>query len=132
MAAVGADFEGPGMRFLVDADLPRRTAGLIRSYGHESEDVRDVGLGGAGDGQVAEYARAQRMCLLTGDFGFADIRVYPPEDYAGIVVLGLPEVANRDFNLRLVEAFLRETAIVERLRSRLAIVEAGRVRLRPA
>ena len=72
------------MRFLIDADLPRRTAGLLKTYGHEPVDVRDVGLGGASDEQVAAYARANRMCLLTGDFGFADIRNYPPDDLAAL------------------------------------------------
>jgi predicted nuclease of predicted toxin-antitoxin system len=33
------------MRFLIDADLPRRTAGLLKTYGHEAVDVRDVGQG---------------------------------------------------------------------------------------
>ena len=27
------------MRFLIDADLPRRAAGLLKTYGHESADV---------------------------------------------------------------------------------------------
>ena len=119
------------MRFLVDADLPRRTAGLIKSYGHESKDVRDVGLGGAGDSQVAEYARAQRMCLLTGDFGFADIRNYPPDQFAGLVVLELPKNATADMILRLLDALLQQADIVERLPGRLAIVEWGNVRIRP-
>jgi predicted nuclease of predicted toxin-antitoxin system len=65
------------MRFLIDADMPRRTAGLLKTYGHEAVDVRDVGLGGTSDQEVAEYGRVNRMCLLTGDFGFADIRNYP-------------------------------------------------------
>jgi hypothetical protein len=30
------------MRFLVDEDLPRSVAALIRSYGHEALDVRDA------------------------------------------------------------------------------------------
>jgi len=88
------------MRFLIDADLPRRTAGLIKSYGHESVDVRDMGLGGASDEQVAAYARAHQMCLLTGDFGFADIRNYPPEQFGGLVVLEIPKNATADRILR--------------------------------
>ena len=35
------------MRFLIDADLPRPTAELIRSFGHEATDVRNIGLGPA-------------------------------------------------------------------------------------
>jgi predicted nuclease of predicted toxin-antitoxin system len=119
------------MRFLIDADLSRRTAGLLKSYGHESVDVRDVGLGGASDEQVAAYACAHEMCLLTGDFGFADIRNYPPERFGGLVVLEIPKNGTADMILRLLESLLRQADIVERLPGRLAIVEWGNVRIRP-
>jgi hypothetical protein len=61
----------------------------------------------------------------------ADIRNYPPENYAGTVILTLPDTADRDFILNLIRSFLTETAIVEALSGRLAIVEPGRIRLRP-
>ncbi len=32
--------------------------------------------------------------MVTGDFGFADIRLYPPGEYAGIIVLSLPRNAS--------------------------------------
>jgi predicted nuclease of predicted toxin-antitoxin system len=41
------------MRFLIDADLPRSTAALLKQYDHEATDVRDIGLGGARDKKVA-------------------------------------------------------------------------------
>jgi predicted nuclease of predicted toxin-antitoxin system len=119
------------MRFLVDADLPRRTAGLLKTYGYEVVDVRDVGLGGASDQEIAEYCRVNRMCLLTGDFGFADIRNYPPERFGGLVVLDIPRNATADRILRLLESLLRQADIVQRLPGRLAIVEWGNVRVRP-
>ncbi|MGD0653245.1 MAG: DUF5615 family PIN-like protein [Thermoguttaceae bacterium] len=120
------------MEFLIDADLPRPTAEVIRLNGHQARDVRDVGLGSAPDEVIATYAKANGLCLITGDFDFADIRDYPPEDYAGLVVLGLPKNANREFILRLVEAFLNHPEIIAQLPGRLAIVEPGRIRLRPA
>ncbi|MGA2799120.1 MAG: DUF5615 family PIN-like protein [Thermoguttaceae bacterium] len=119
------------MEFLVDADLPRPTAEVIRLNGHQARDVRDVGLGRSADEDIAVYAKANGLCLITGDFDFADIRDYPPEDYAGIVVLGLPEKANRDFILRLIIAFLKHPEIISKLPGHLAIVEPGRIRLRP-
>lgn len=88
------------MRFLVDADLPRRTGTLLRVYGHEAVDVRDVGLSHATDPAIAAYAQAQGACLITGDFSFADIRNYPPADYSGLIVLGLPRTATAKFILK--------------------------------
>ena len=35
------------MRFLIDANMPRSTAELLRRYHHEAVDVRDIGMGGA-------------------------------------------------------------------------------------
>ena len=120
------------MRFLIDADLPRPTAELVRSLGHEATDVRDIGLGAAPDGRIAVYAQSHGLCLLTGDFDFADIRDYPPEEYFGLVVFMFPDDANRQIILNLIKAFFKEPALLERLPGRLAIAEPGRVRLRPA
>ena len=120
------------MQFLIDADLPRPTASLIRGLGHDVADVREVGLGSAQDSRIAQYARNHGMCLLTGDFDFADIRDYPPEDYAGIVVFVLPDNANRERILRLIAGFFQEESVLSRLPGRLAIAEPGRIRLRPA
>ena len=72
------------MRFLIDEDLPRSTGSLLRQHGHEAIDVRDTGLRGASDADIAAYAQKHGLCLLSGDVGFADIRNYPPEKYSGV------------------------------------------------
>ena len=41
------------MKFLVDEDLPRSVAPLIRELGYDADDVRDVGLRGAPDSEIA-------------------------------------------------------------------------------
>lgn len=120
------------MRFLVDADLPRSAKPLLERFGHEAIDVRDVGLGSAKAPVIARYAQEHQACLLTGDFGFADIRNYPPESYDGIVVLTLPRDATASFILGLIEEMLHQNEMILRLPRRLAIVEASRIRLRPA
>ena len=62
------------MRFLIDADLPRSTKALLEKYSHEPIDVRDIGLRHAKDPVLARYALDHQACLITGDFGFADVR----------------------------------------------------------
>jgi hypothetical protein len=32
------------MRFLIDANMPRSTAELLKGYNHEAVDVRDIGM----------------------------------------------------------------------------------------
>jgi predicted nuclease of predicted toxin-antitoxin system len=118
------------MRFLVDADLPRSVTGLLQRYGHEAVDVRDIGLRAARDSRIAAYAQVERLCLVTGDFDFADVRNYPPGKYGGLVVLNLPRTATASFILQLLQSFLERREVVESIVGKLAIVEPGRIRLR--
>ena len=119
------------MRFLIDADLPRGTTALLTSYGYVAVDARDVGLRHAEDSQIASYAKANDLCILTGDWGFSDIRRYPPQDYAGIVVIGLPGGATGAQLLGTLRALLDCPDLIALLPGRLAVVEKARVRLRP-
>jgi len=100
--------------------------------GHDAVDVRDIGMGSADDGEIAAYAAAGGLCVLSGDFGFADIRRYSPQQCHGIVVFELPRVSNRQMILDLIHDFIRQGHVIAQLPGRLAIVRQGRVRLRPA
>jgi predicted nuclease of predicted toxin-antitoxin system len=119
------------MQFLIDADLPRATQHLLEEHGYPSLDVRDIGLGQAPDSQIADYARLKNFCLVTADWGFSDIRSFPPEQYGGIVVLGLPDHANGKEILEVFRLLLQRPDLVAELPGRLAVVERGRIRLRP-
>jgi predicted nuclease of predicted toxin-antitoxin system len=118
------------MRFLLDADLPRSASEVVRRRGHEAIDVRDIGLRDAKDAQIARYAQTEKLCLLTADQDFADVRNYPPTQYAGIVVLSLPRNATSTYIKQLLDSFLQQESVLSQLPGKLAIVEPGRVRLR--
>ncbi len=120
------------MRFLVDASLPRAVASLARSLGHAAADVRDIGFGSATDGRIAEHARQHALTILTADFDFADIRVFPPSEYAGIIVIDRPPNATVDQVLELVRGPLQDQTLLAQLPRRLAIVDPARTRIRPA
>jgi len=119
------------MRFLIDANLPRSTVELIARLGHEVDFARDIGLGSAPDAQIAARARQTESALLTRDLDFADIRGYPPNEYAGIIVLRLPDDAVAADIVLVVERFLSQLTFVDNLKGRLAIVDENRVRFRP-
>jgi predicted nuclease of predicted toxin-antitoxin system len=120
------------VHFLVDASLPRSAAVLLQEAGHIAVDVRDIGLRAATDDVIASHAQRNQQTLITRDFDFADIRNYPPADYAGIVVLALPDDATAAQVVKLLETFVRREDWLTRLTGRLAIVELWRVRFRPA
>jgi len=118
------------MQFLIDEDLPRSIANLLRRYGHETIDVRDIGLRGAKDSEIAHHAKNKKLCLVTGDFGFSDIRNYPPAQYAGLLVLNMPGDATAIFITKLLEGFIKQDKLVSELPGKLVIVEPGRIRIR--
>jgi hypothetical protein len=120
------------MQFLIDASLPRRTAPQVQLHGHQATDVRGIGLGSADDPDIAAYAQAQNMAILSRDYDFADIRNYPPDQYAGIVVFDLPCTATAPTILKLVDDFLQQAQTLRDLPGRLAIVAPGQIRLHPA
>jgi len=91
------------MKFKLDENLPVELAADIRAAGHEAETVHDEGLTGSVDPLLLQQAHAEGRALLTMDKGIADVRVYPPADYSGIVLFRL-KVTGR----RAVLAFIRQ------------------------
>lgn len=119
------------MRFLVDANLPRSTLSLLSRLGHRADHVRDIGLGAAPDMEVAAMAMTLKATLLTRDLDFSDIRLYPPSEYEGIIIMRLPEDAVATAIVKVLERFLSHADILTRLSGRLIILEPDRFRVRP-
>jgi predicted nuclease of predicted toxin-antitoxin system len=71
------------MKFLVDEDLPRSTAQLVQSYGHDVEDVRDVGLRGQPDTKIVfthnRKADAQSPLIMAFAISFIILPVITPD-----------------------------------------------------
>ena len=120
------------MRFLIDANMPRIAAHALRELGHECLDTRDIGLSKAADYVIANYVRSNSLVLITRDGDFADIRNYPPDQYAGIVIMLLPDYATANVVTDAVRSFARNLLVLEKLGGHLVIVEPGRIRIRPA
>jgi predicted nuclease of predicted toxin-antitoxin system len=118
------------VRFKIDENLPDDAALLLRANGIEADTVRDQGLGGAADEFVEDVVRNEQRVLLTLDRDFGDIRTYPPESYAGIVVLRpkrQDKAAVLDLLKRLAPALRKES-----FAGQLWIVEPDRIRFRRA
>lgn len=116
-------------RFLVDEDLPRSTARILRAANYEADDVREIGLRGGTDQEVFTRAQELGAVLLTGDGDFANILRFPLGSHAGIVVSRIPDdVPVTTLNAELLKA-IRELQD-EDLSGILVIVEIGRVRIR--
>lgn len=75
------------VKLKTDENLPESAAALLREAGHDMVTALAEGLGGAPDPEVAAACRGESRALVTLDRGFGDIRVHPPAEYPGIVVL---------------------------------------------
>ena len=116
------------MRFKLDENLPSELASLFREFGHDAETVLDQGMGGTQDSDLASACTREQRVLVTLDKDFSDIRTYPPNRHAGIVVLRLQSQA-RDHVLTVGRRFL-QTAPDADLAGHLWIVEETRIRVR--
>ncbi|MFN0075614.1 MAG: DUF5615 family PIN-like protein [Prosthecobacter sp.] len=119
------------MNFLLDANMPRRCLDVIRRHGHKVEHARDIGMGTSPDADIATHVRAHCLALVTRDLDFADVRVYRPEDYHGLLILRLPDDAVAEEIAGIMERFFGHEPWLLSLPGRLCILEEARVRFRP-
>jgi predicted nuclease of predicted toxin-antitoxin system len=116
------------LKIKTDENLPAEAAGTLRECGLDADTVWDENLVGSDDEGIAARVRGEGRILLTLDLDFANIRAYPPDKYAGIIVLRLK---NQD--KASVVAYVRRIAAALAERSpdgELWIVEGDRIRFR--
>ena len=79
------------MLFKLDEDLGDRGLERLRGAGHDVMTAREQQLCGCPDAQVIGVCASEKRCLITLDTDFADTLTYPPEKYAGVILLRLPK-----------------------------------------
>jgi predicted nuclease of predicted toxin-antitoxin system len=92
-------------RIKVDEDLPQQIAELLTGRGIDATTVVGQGWQGLPDGILWKRVQAEGRWLITGDKGFADLRLNPPGTHAGVILLR-PQEESRRAHLELVEAAL--------------------------
>jgi predicted nuclease of predicted toxin-antitoxin system len=119
------------IKFLLDEDLPRSTAKVLRNQGYEVVEVRDTHLKAKPDSDVFKFAQKQDIIILTADMGFSSTHRFPPGTHSGIVVVHFPnEVSNDTINSTLAAAL--KTVEDSDFTGNLIIIEPGRMRMRRA
>ena len=116
------------MKFKTDENLPVEAAEDLRQAGPDALTVADQKLAGQADVWVADVCRAEGRAVVTLDLDFSDIRVFPPSDYAGIVVLR-PSVQTIT-NIRRLVGQVITLLPTEPLAGHLWIVDEGQIRIR--
>ena len=116
------------MLFKVDENLHSDVADLLRQHGHDALTVHDQGLRGHGDAEIGAVCKRESRAILTLDLDFADIRVYPPPDYSGVIVLRIVD-QSRPAVLKVMQRVI-VTLSAEPLEGHLWIVDEAQVRIR--
>lgn len=116
------------MQFKIDENLPIDVAELLRQVGYDALTIWDQDLVGSRDQTIAEICQQERRCLITLDKDFADIRTYPPEHFAGIMIL---RVKQQD-KLIMLELMKKLLVLIPHhpIEQHLWIIDDRRVRIR--
>ena len=101
---------------------------MIEALGYDVVDVRDILSAASPDSAVASAALAENRVIVTRDFDFANVLLYPPEKYPGIIVLKVRALTPSEIN-RLIELFLTTNPPEIALHA-LIILEPNRYRVR--
>lgn len=117
----------PDIRFLLDANMPRSSAELMRSLGFDVEDVRDIGMMAASDRAIIQHALKTKRIVVTRDTDFGEMLRYPL--HPGAIILRLPfKFKSHEINTILKDFLISITS--NELTNAIIIVELGRYRKR--
>ena len=77
------------VKILLDQNVPRQLCDYLRGKRPEwkTRHVGDVGLWGASDSEILEWARRECCVIVTYDEDFADTRMFPVGSHAGVIRL---------------------------------------------
>lgn len=116
------------MRVKIDENLPVDVAGLFIRAGFNAETVYSEGIEGCSDKLLITLCKKELRVLVTLDNHFSNIKVYPPENFCGIVVIRINDQSKNSI-LSLLDKVL-PVLKREDLTERLWIVEENRIRVR--
>ena len=103
------------MNIKLDENVHGDVAAALTAQGHDVAPVRDQGLAGRPDADIARAVRAEDRCPVTSDLDFDDPRHYPSPHFAGLVVLRLGAPTTRNQIACLTRFFAGTTDIAGRL-----------------
>ncbi len=115
------------MTILADECVYQITVDCLRSWGFSTITAQETGLTGAKNGEVLAYAQKNNCVFLSRDKDFTDIRIYPPEQFQGIIVLKIPPAHQQ--NVHNILQQLLAAYSLEELQAKLAIVDRKKCRI---
>jgi len=119
------------LRFFADHCISHAIIQTLRDAGHEVLRLRDHLPIDSADGVVIERAQQLDSLLLSLNGDFADIVIYPPANYRGIIALQVrnhPEIIPQ--LMARLQGYLSSRSEMAYYRGKLLVVEVHRIRVR--
>ncbi len=116
------------MKLLLDENLSPAHAQRVREAGHDAVAVLEVGLGGASDPAVRDFALRERRTLVTIDADFSQIVRFPTVGTPGVIWLR-PWPPTETTIAMLLDSALQQLGEMS-VADKLVVVEPGRIRIR--
>lgn len=98
------------MQFKIDENLPVEIAELLINAGHDAKTVNEQQLQGIRDPLLINICKTENRVLVSLDADFSDITTYPPQDFAGIIVLRVGSQAK----YHIIKVFQHIISLLER------------------
>ncbi|MFC1960506.1 DUF5615 family PIN-like protein [Chloroflexota bacterium] len=108
--------------------MPRKFQRLLREWGYEADLLQEHTRANAPDSDVIQLAQSLDAALLTVDKDFSNVLHYPPQDYAGIIVIRYL-LLEEDLLIATLHQALSDLYRAD-LRGTLVIVTPNRYRIR--
>jgi predicted nuclease of predicted toxin-antitoxin system len=116
------------VKLLLDENLSPAHALRLREAGHDAVAAIEVGLGGANDAEIRQFAMREERTLVTLDADFGQILQFPPLGTPGVIWLR-PWPPVDSVIAALLDGTLRQIAGLS-VTGKLVIAEPGRIRIR--
>ncbi|NSW76876.1 MAG: DUF5615 family PIN-like protein [Candidatus Atribacteria bacterium] len=119
------------LKFFVDQCVPHSIIGALVAEGHTVIKLKDCVPPDSEDSRVIAKAQEFNAILLSLDNDFADIVMYPPSRYNGIIAIQLqnhPEVIH--LVVERLRRYLSAHPDMEHYKGKLFVVESSRIRIR--
>lgn len=119
-----------GLRVLLDQNVPRSIGAWLSKTQPEwiVQHTSEIGLAGADDREIFDWAQEREAIIVTFDEDFADQRAFPVEGHAGVIRLRVwPTTAEE--TRQALDRLVGQTTD-EELQEALVIVDRSKIRIR--
>jgi predicted nuclease of predicted toxin-antitoxin system len=117
------------MKFLLDMGIPPRSAAHLKSLGHDTVHLREVGLHRLADVEILAKALQERRAVVTHDLDFTDLLAASGQELPTVVVFRVRDMRARNVN-RFLDLLLNSHADALE-RGVVIVVQETRIRVRP-